>query len=40
MTTRRLFDPGWIVPRLAVLIAAMMIATMGLWLLALRFAED
>ncbi len=40
MTPRRLLDPGWIIPRIALLIAVMMIATMGLWLLALRFADD
>lgn len=37
---RRLLDPGQIIPRLALLIAVMTITTMGLWLLALRFAGD
>ena len=40
MSKRRWSDPGWIFPRLAVLIAVIMIATMSLWLLALRFADD
>lgn len=40
MATRRRFDPGRLIPRLALLLATLTIATMGLWLLAIRFADD
>jgi hypothetical protein len=40
MAVRRRFDPGWLIPRLALLLATLMIATMALWLLAIRFAND